>query len=226
MSFLAPVLDQIGKLWARVDRMPVVRWATVVQVSPLRVLLDGDLEVLPFAPASTVHGLPLGARVVCVEQHRRVIVISAGGGVPVGTVHEFGGSALPPDHVWADGAALSRTDHAALFAVYGTTYGAGNGSTTFNVPNRNGRVGVGRAPGDAQFGALGQTSGSKTHALAQNELPGTVIVDVGANNADFGLKFSNAAAYTAKPMADMGSSGQPHNNIQPSIALNYIIKAA
>lgn len=77
VDLLAPVLNQIHKLWARVDRMPVVRWATVVQVSPLRVMLDGDLEVLPFTPATTVHGLPVGARVVCVEQHRRVIVVSA-----------------------------------------------------------------------------------------------------------------------------------------------------
>lgn len=77
VDLLAPVLNQIHKLWARVDRMPVVRWATVVQVSPLRVMLDGDLDVLPFTPATTVHGLPVGARVVCVEQHRRVIVVSA-----------------------------------------------------------------------------------------------------------------------------------------------------
>lgn len=73
----APMMGQIGKLWASVGRMPVVRWATVVQVSPLRVLLDGDLEVLPFTPASLVRDFAEGARVVCVEQHRRVTIIDA-----------------------------------------------------------------------------------------------------------------------------------------------------
>lgn len=77
MSILAPVLDQLAKLWARTDRMPVVRWATVTQAHPLRLLLDGDVDVLPLTPQSALGGLTVGARVVCVEQHRRVIVIAA-----------------------------------------------------------------------------------------------------------------------------------------------------
>jgi len=73
---LRPVLDQIGKLWARVNLMPVVRWGTVTQASPLRVRLDGDADPLPFTPATTVRGLRPGNRVVCVEQHRRITVIT------------------------------------------------------------------------------------------------------------------------------------------------------
>lgn len=73
---LRPVLDQIEKLWARVDLMPVVRWGTVTATGPLRVLLDGSAEPLPFAPQTTVQGLATDDRVVCVEQHRRVIVIA------------------------------------------------------------------------------------------------------------------------------------------------------
>jgi microcystin-dependent protein len=42
---------------------------------------------------------------------------------------------VPLNTIPADGAAVSRTDYAALFSVYGTTVGAGNGTTTFNVPN-------------------------------------------------------------------------------------------
>ena len=76
-DYFAPLKDQIHKLWSRVDLMPVIRWATVVQASPLRVMLDGDLEMLPFTPASLVRDVAEGARVVCVEQHRRVTVIDA-----------------------------------------------------------------------------------------------------------------------------------------------------
>lgn len=79
MTLLDPILDQLVKLWARTDRMPVVRWGTVTGVSPLRVMLDGDAAALPFAPACPVRNLTVGQRVVCVEQHRRVIVIQANG---------------------------------------------------------------------------------------------------------------------------------------------------
>lgn len=57
-------------------------------------------------------------------------------GNPVGTILAFAGNgALPDGYLMCDGAAVSRTDYADLFAVIGTIYGAGNGSTTFNLPN-------------------------------------------------------------------------------------------
>ena len=55
--------------------------------------------------------------------------------VPTGVVQAFAGSTTPQGWLLCDGSAVSRTDYAALFAVIGTTYGAGNGSTTFNLPN-------------------------------------------------------------------------------------------
>lgn len=57
------------------------------------------------------------------------------GGPPVGTVLPFGGSAAPSGYLLCNGATVSRTTYADLFAVIGTTYGAGNGSTTFALPN-------------------------------------------------------------------------------------------
>ena len=56
-------------------------------------------------------------------------------GIPVGVVQAFAGSTTPQGWLLCDGSAVSRTDYATLFAVIGTTYGAGNGSTTFNLPN-------------------------------------------------------------------------------------------
>lgn len=78
---LAPVLDQIHKLWTRVDQMPIIRWGIVATVSPLRVALDGSIDENDnpvLAPAqSAVSDVTTGMRVLCVEQHRRVIIIQA-----------------------------------------------------------------------------------------------------------------------------------------------------
>src|SRR2546421_10755651 len=62
------------------------------------------------------------------------------GSVPPGTITAFGGDTPPPGWLPADGSEVSRTQYAALFAAIGTTYGAGNGSTTFNLPDLRGRV--------------------------------------------------------------------------------------
>jgi phage-related tail fiber protein len=59
---------------------------------------------------------------------------------PVGSYLLFAGKTLPSGYLLCNGAAVSRTTYAALFAVIGTTYGAGDGSTTFNLPNLDGRV--------------------------------------------------------------------------------------
>jgi hypothetical protein len=70
-----------------------------------------------------------------------------------------------------DGAAVSRTTYSDLFALIGTTYGAGNGSTTFNVPNLKGRVPVGLDGSQTEFDALGEAGGEKAHVLTIGEMP-------------------------------------------------------
>ena len=62
-----------------------------------------------------------------------------GSTVPPGTMIHFAGKTLPEGWLICNGAAVSRTTYAALFAAIGTTYGSGDGSTTFNLPNANGR---------------------------------------------------------------------------------------
>lgn len=69
---------------------------------------------------------------------------------------------IPAGHLLCDGAAVSRATYNSLFSLIGTTYGAGDGSTTFNVPNLLGKVVFGYDSGDASFDALGETGGSKT----------------------------------------------------------------
>ncbi len=76
--------------------------------------------------------------------------------VPVGSILAYGGSTAPPGWVLCDGAAISRSTYYTLFLIIGTQFGAGDGSTTFNVPNLKGASALlMRAP--AGGGALGST---------------------------------------------------------------------
>lgn len=90
--------------------------------------------------------------------------ISVGGSglFPPATIVEYGGTSAPSGWLLCDGAAVSRTTYAGLFAVLGTAYGAGDGSTTFNVPDRRGRFGVGA---DGTY-TRGSTGGSTTTSSA------------------------------------------------------------
>lgn len=64
---------------------------------------------------------------------------------PTGSIKPFAGTTIPDGYLLCDGSAVSRTTYAALFAVIGTTYGTGDGSTTFNLPALSARVPVGAA---------------------------------------------------------------------------------
>lgn len=94
--------------------------------------------------------------------------------VPAGSVSMFAGTAAPAGYLMADGADVSRTTYAALFAAIGTTYGAGNGTTTFRLPDLRGRVPVGvdgAANRLANNDTLGASGGEEVHVLIINELP-------------------------------------------------------
>ncbi len=88
-----------------------------------------------------------------------------------GTIIAYGGSgAVPAGYLACDGSAVSRTTYAALFGAIGTTWGAGDGSTTFAVPNIRGRALV--SPGGlAAVGAVGTAGGAPTVTLAVANLP-------------------------------------------------------
>jgi microcystin-dependent protein len=90
--------------------------------------------------------------------------ITSGGGLvmPTGAILEYGGLSAPTGWLLCNGDAVSRTTFAALFAVIGTTYGVGNGSSTFNVPNRINRFGVGAGG----LYARGSTGGAATETTS------------------------------------------------------------
>lgn len=183
-----------------------------------------------------------------------------------GIVQMFAGSTAPTGWLLCDGQAVSRATYAELFAVIGTTYGVGDGSTTFNVPNFKGRIGVGYDSGQTEFNALGKTGGAKTHTLAISELPshyhtvdppatntgyisadhthsgslpansfnanGAVTVFTTPNSAIRYFAFStggvSANHYHAVDIAQFNSGNTggdgAHNNLQPYLTVNYIIK--
>lgn len=86
---------------------------------------------------------------------------------PAGIVIPFGGATAPEGWLLCDGSAVSRADYADLFTAIGTTYGSGDGSTTFNLPDLSGRVVI----GVSQSHALGTTGGEASHVLTESELP-------------------------------------------------------
>ncbi len=91
---------------------------------------------------------------------------SVAAAVPPGVVWPYGGSAAPTGFLLCDGSAVSRATYAALFAVVSTTFGIGDGTTTFNVPDMRGRVPAGFLAADVDFGTLGADAGAKTVSAA------------------------------------------------------------
>lgn len=86
---------------------------------------------------------------------------------PAGIVLPFAGSVAPQGYLLCDGSAVSRDTYSALFAAIGTTYGAGDGVSTFNVPDLSGRVVLGVSNNHT----LGTTGGETAHTLTEQELP-------------------------------------------------------
>jgi microcystin-dependent protein len=91
--------------------------------------------------------------------------------VPPGSVTAFAGISVPGGWLYCDGSAIDRTIYADLFSAIGTTFGAGDGETTFNIPNLRGRNIIGLNSSETDFDVLGETGGAKRHTLTIGELP-------------------------------------------------------
>lgn len=101
------------------------------------------------------------------------IVASGGNGdaAPIGSIITFPGSSIPTNYKICDGSLVKRSDYPELFAIIGTTYGAGDGTTTFALPNIKSRVIVGLNASETEFNSLGKTGGTKSITLSKENLP-------------------------------------------------------
>ena len=166
-------------------------------------------------------------------------------GIPTATIVPWSDSSVPTGFLECNGAAVSRSTYADLFAIVGTTYGAGDGSTTFNVPDLQDNVAVGKSGtknlastgGANTVTSTGNVGGSTANAslstpqLASHShsggsaLPGSPIPFPFANNPN-----------TSNPTGSTGGGGGHSHNmsanfsgdatsvVQPYLTVIYIIK--
>lgn len=175
--------------------------------------------------------------------------------LPAGSLLPYAGSSAPSGFVLCYGQELNRTTYATLFGVIGTTYGTGDGSTTFNVPDLRGRAVAGQddmggssadrltgQSGGVDGDTLGATGGAETHTLSGAESgtsahshtltggiyaadtqtggPSALIVTNNASGPSYQETLDNFAVSSSSAAA----ASSAHNNVQPTIILNYIIK--
>lgn len=153
---------------------------------------------------------------------------------PPGSLMMFAGPAAPDGWLLCNGAAVSRTTYAALYAAIGTTHGAGDGSTTFNVPDRRGLVDVGAGQGPGRTNrVLGQVVGAEVVLLSAAQsgvrsrtlvMPAGSLANVWVDYGGFGDRKSPALTSGDWSVQEAGSAAESHTNMQPSGVFTPIIK--
>lgn len=158
---------------------------------------------------------------------------------PTAAIHMYGGTSAPTGWLLCNGAAVSRSTYADLFAVVGTTYGAGDGSSTFNLPDLRDRFAV----GSGTTYSAGATGGAATHTLTEAEMPAhthaatstdsghTHVLPYGDSGGESdGWDGSGNSSTTNTGYANITTTiastggGGAHNNLPPYIGLAFIIK--
>lgn len=176
------------------------------------------------------------------QTYKELVLKPGGDTLPIGAIIAFSSDTIPNGWLLCDGSSFSTTSYSELFEAIGVTYGWDDERNP-KLPDLRGRVAVGRkdatSADDTEFSILGNTGGEKTHTMTVNEMPGhghDVAIAVNNTVAGGARYYFNSAGTTSAPISDTAAwsnsltakasgGGQPHNNLQPYLTLNYIIKA-
>lgn len=196
---------------------------------------------LPIASAGTLGGIKVGMN-LSIDADGTLNAVGGGTGessvvngevLPIGTMIPFGSqNNIPANWRICDGSEVSRTAYADLFNVIGTSYGEGDGETTFNLPNKRGRVSVGLDLDQSEFNVVGLKDGQKKVVLKTEELPPHsheftrsrlyFSETAGPNALGATSNASNSATATTQNTGD----GLGHYNLQPYEVDVWIIKVS
>lgn len=181
--------------------------------------LSNKILTAPVINGGTCGGDPTTPLGVCTKQYAESLLFVV---FPTGGMIPYGGATAPAGWLICDGSAVSRTTYANLFSVLGTAYGAGNGTTTFNLPGKAGRMSMGAGTG---AGLTARTRGQKLGTESETApLPAhthpfsavqNVVGSVAAAGGDKGTQTQNTGS---------AGTGGTHPNIPPVEVDTWIIK--
>lgn len=146
-----------------------------------------------------------------------------GGYLPTGTIISYASSTAPTGFLSCDGSAVSRSTYGMLFAVIGTTYGVGDGSTTFNVPDARGRN-ILHASSTAN---MAQSGGESNHTMTTSELVAHAhTIPDDTSPSEGGTVMTQSGDLTPETTVNSGSTGStvPFNVLDPYLVAYCIIK--
>ena len=185
------------------------------------ITVDTDTEALILHDGSTAGGIEI---------------------VPAGTIVAFGGSTVPTGYLACADAAVSRTTYARLFAVVGTSFGVGDGSGNFNLPDLRDRVPLGKGTNMSTLGAVTtgiaasavMASASKSDATTPTGTTGSTSATLSVTNATFATSAKDSSQSSA--VSAVNATGHTHsipaltidaftvNTTLPSQVVNFMIK--
>ena len=166
------------------------------------------------------------------QTYKELVLKPGGDTLPIGATLPFSGDIIPNGWLLCDGSAFSASEYPELFDLIGVTYGWDEDRNPL-LPDMRGRVVVGKkaatSVNDTEFNALGKTGGEKEHTLTKSELP---QIDIQTNYASSSGGDGSGLVYGTKTGSSNNSliknvnyGGEAHNNLQPYIVTNFIIKA-